>query len=134
MKNPFIYPSKKNIVILFILFQSFPYLSLRNIGKLSSLSTWFYFEVVIIACLFLWELKPEKEFDERELAVRYKWKSHMLDYGSSMIIIPISLWALNPAIEGLGLLMSYIIPNFLILLYCTYRLKKETGYFLVEKM
>jgi hypothetical protein len=68
-----------------MLCQFFPFLTLSTTGKLSSLTSWISFELVIISFLIMWRIKPDSELDERERDITLKWKGRMLDWGGVLL-------------------------------------------------
>ena len=106
MKSKFFYPTKKNVMIGFILSQLLPIIVLGSVGKFVDLTGWLYFELIIIGNLILWRSKPDDEYDEREIGIVNKWKSRMLDYGSSVILIPKALFLICNNVRGI------FFPNF----------------------
>ncbi len=132
MNSVFFYPTKKNVFIGFCISQLLPLLVLWSVNSTGDIVGWLQFELIIIGCLCMWQLKPMKEFDERERDITLKWKSRMLDFGSSLILIPIVLLSINPGIEGWTLYSLSAIPVFVLFIFCSLMAKKEFGYFFVS--
>ncbi len=134
MKSKFLYPTKRNVVVGFIFGQLLPIIFLGISNKYGDILGWIQFELVIIGCLSLWQLKPIDELDEREKEVTIKWKSRTLDYGATLILIPIIALSFKPGIDGWSLFNMTAIPVFLVFIFCSIMPKKEFGYYFVEKM
>lgn len=134
MKNKFFYPTKKNVLIGFILGQLFPIIFLGINDKYGAFLEWIQFELVIIGCLSLWQLKPIEDLDNKEKEVILKWKSRTLDLGSSLILIPMIALSLKPEIEGWSLFNMTAIPMFLVFIFCSLMAKKEFGYFFTKDL
>lgn len=132
MKNRYIYPTKKNMLRLFFVSQLLPCSVQFGAQRLFNLTEWLQFELVLLGCLSLWQLKPFNEMDEREKSVTYKWKSRMLDYTSTMILIPIICLSLNPGIEGWNVFIITALPIFSCYVLLTIFYKNEFGYFFTE--
>lgn len=125
----FIHPTKKNVLIGFVLCQLFPILVLGLNQKIDRLDAWVQFELVILGALCLWEVKPVSQLDERELTVLLKWKGRMLEIISSMALIPIIVLSLKPETTGWNLFIISSIPVYTAFVVCTLLLKRELGYF-----
>lgn len=134
MKSKFLYPTKRNVLIGFVLGQLLPIIFLGINGKYGDLLGWFQFEIVVIGCLSLWQLKPLEELDEREKEVTLKWKSRTLDYGSSLILIPIIALSIKPEIEGWSLFNMTAVPVFLVFIFCSLMAKREFGYYFIDEL
>ena len=131
MKSKFFYPTK-NMLIGFIISQALPVIVMIAINRMFDLFTWIKFEVVIISCLCLWQVKPNDELDEREVKITLKWKSRILDFGSILIIIPILILSFRPEVSGWDLYILSATPLFFVFVICTMMSKKELGYFFHE--
>lgn len=134
MKSKFLYPTKRNVLFGFVLGQLLPIIFLGLNGKYGYVSYWFLYELVIIGCLSLWQLKPIEELDEREKDVTLKWKSRTLDYGASLILIPIITLSVKPEIEGWSLFNLTAIPVFLVFTFCSLMIKREIGYYFIDEL
>lgn len=132
MKSKFFYPTKKNVMIGFILSQLLPIIVLGSVGKFVDLTGWLYFELIIIGNLILWRSKPDDEYDEREIGIVNKWKSRMLDYGSSVILIPLVILSVMPEIPGWDLFTWSAVPVYIVFVSFSLLTKKELGYFFYE--
>lgn len=121
------------MIISFIVSQLFPISVLGFIGKLSYPLLWISFELVIIGALLIWEIKPIHELDERELTITLKWKSRMIDYGSSVFLIPLVTVCLKPEIEAWFLYCIAAIPAYIAFVFCSVMAKIELGYFFIEE-
>ena len=132
MKSKFFYPTKKNVMIGFFLSQLLPIIVLGSVGKFVDLTGWLYFELIIIGNLILWRSKPDDEYDEREIGIVNKWKSRMLDYGSSVILIPLVILSVKPEIQGWDLFTWSAVPVYIVFVSFSLLTKKELGYFFYE--
>ncbi|MCP4912775.1 MAG: hypothetical protein GY909_06625 [Oligoflexia bacterium] len=133
IKSKFLYPTKRNVLIGFILSQLLPLIVLSTVGKLGQWTNWIYFELIIIGNLILWRTKPDDEFDEREIGIVNKWKSRMLDYSSTFILLPIIVLSFKPEIPGWDLFSWSAVPVYIVFVLFSLLAKKELGYFFYEK-
>ena len=129
MKNKFIYPTRKNVAIGFVICQLLPLIVLGINSKFGDLISWLQFELVIIGCLSLWQLKPINELDEREKEVTLRWKSRTLDYSASLIIIPLMVISFKPEIAAWTLFNITAIPIFIVFVFCSLMAKRDFGYY-----
>lgn len=127
MKNFFIHPTKRNTFYMFLVWQFLPLLSYSMVGM-----NWLSFlvhELVVLAVLCQWRLKPTSEMDEREIAIELKWKNRMFDWSYTCIIIPIAIVAMNPGVPGWTVVHSFVIPTVIINTALSLGLKHELGGF-----
>jgi hypothetical protein len=58
--------------------------------------------------------KTDTELDERKKEITLKWKSRLLDYESSIVLLPLTLLSFQPEISGWGLM---ILTGILLILF-----------------
>jgi hypothetical protein len=133
MKSFFIYPTRKNMIIVFILAQIFPILVMATSPRPASLGLLLLCEILPIIAVLGWRLKPSTEFDEREKDISLKWKGRTLDWGSAMIIIPLIVLALYPEIEAWYIFIIGASPLAFITITCAVMEKLEMGSFFYEE-
>ncbi len=127
MNAKFLYPTKKNFIIFFTLYQIVPILVFTSANP--NLMNLIHLEFIGIAILGLWPLKPNNLKDERELYVELKWKNIMLEGTLTLILIPLFFLINKPGIEGWDLFRLFTYPIFLLLILTSLLYKKELGYF-----
>lgn len=127
MKNKFIYPTKKNMLIIWFLLQILVGLLfiLNSFSWLKLLSLQF----VVLGIICVWEYKPVQEFDERELALELKWKNRMFEATAYCMAFPLMALALNPALEGWKVFSSFAVPMFSTMVVLSALMKLELGSF-----
>jgi hypothetical protein len=132
MNSNFIYLTKKRALFLFLCFQLIPYFLIESKDLLITIALWVGFEIVILGMLFLWELKPIEEFDEREKAIILKWKGRIIDHGLTVFFIPLVVVCIKPEIEAWGLYCIAALPAYIV--FTTYHIlmKRELGYYFFE--
>ena len=133
MKTKFFYPTKRNVFIAVVFGQLLPLIFLGINNNYGDILGWIQFELVVLGCLSLWQIKPIRELDEREKEITLKWKSRTLDYGASLILIPIIALSVKPSIEGWTLYNITAVPVFIIFIVCSMMAKKEFGYYFFEE-
>ncbi len=133
MNSKFIYLTKKRATSLFLVLQIFPFLMVAShISTLKKIGLWIGFEIVIIGLIFLWQLKPIKEFDEREKSIVLKWKGRIIDHGLGVFIIPLVTVCIYPEIEAWTLYCIAAGPAYIVLIIYHILMKKELGLFFCE--
>jgi len=132
MKDVYFYPTKRNTLIGFLVAQLLPLIFLGLGNKYTDVVGWLQFELVIMGCISLWQVKPVSQLDEREKNITLKWKSCILDYGSSLILIPIVVLCLRPEISGWNLFNLSAVPVFIVFVACSMLTKRELGYYFYE--
>ncbi len=133
MTSKFIYLTKKRAISIFLLLQLFPILIIADhISFFKKIGLWLGFEVVIIGLIFLWQLKPVKEFDEREKSIVLKWKGRIIDHGLSVFMIPLITICMYPDTEAWTLYYITAIPAYIVFTIYHILMKRELGYFFYE--
>ena len=133
MKSKFLYLTKKRAIALFFVSQIFPFLMISNIESLlKKVGLWLGFEIIIIGLIFLWQLKPIKDFDEREKSIVLKWKGRIIDHGLGVFIIPLVTVCLYHEIKAWTLYCIAAAPAYLVFIIYHILMKKELGYFFYE--
>lgn len=127
MKDQFIYPTKKNMFLVFICIQLVPITHHFYYSGVNSLNIFLASQLIYIIAATLWKSKPDKEMDERELNVELKWKGKILDYTSSCLVIPICFLAFDPSISGWHIVMLSAVPSCFFLCLFTILMKRELG-------
>lgn len=133
MKSKFLYPTRRNSLVGLLLAQLFPIIVLGASSKYNRLSLWVAFELVILGAIIMWRLKPDTELDEREKEITLKWKSRLLDYGSSIVLLPLTVLSFQPEISGWNLMILTGIPAYLVYVLFSLMAKKEIGYFFYQR-
>jgi hypothetical protein len=129
MKSKFIYPTKRNVFIGFLVGQALPILTLGYAKNYGSIKLWIAFELVILSGLCLWQIKPISEFDEREKDIVFKWKGYLVNYGLNVLIIPLVAVCVRPEIQAWSLYLLAAVPAYIVYVFCAMMSKKELGYF-----
>jgi hypothetical protein len=127
MKNFFIYPTQRNSLVLFVLFQFLPILTFIFTGAEANFLNWLKFELVILGTLAIWRIKPIDEMSEKERFIELKWKNRMLEFSLPMVLIPITWLSVAPEASGWEVINSFTIPVFTVLVIFSLLMKKEMG-------
>jgi len=64
---------------------------------------------------------------------RLKLKRRILDYGSSVILLPIIILSFKPEIPRWDLFNITAVPVFVVFIICTMMTKKELGYYFYKE-
>jgi hypothetical protein len=99
---------------------------------LGQIAVWLIFEIIIIGLVFIWELKPIEEFDEREKSIILKWKGRIVDHGLAIFIIPLITVCITPQIEAWTLYCIAALPAYIVFITYTILMKRELGYYFSE--
>lgn len=137
IKNRFLFPTKKVFLGSFFLLQLIPaqvifvmiYLANIDLDFSQIFKICTSFQPIIISVLIMWELKPQKELDERELNITLKWKSRILDCSQYLTFVQIVCFLAFLDIDKMYLMLIFIVPQFILLVGGTALMKKEIGYF-----
>jgi hypothetical protein len=132
MNSNFIYLTKKKAILLFLAFQLIPFFLIKPDGLLKTFSLWLGFEIIILGMIFIWQLKPMSEFDEREKSILLKWKGRIIDHGLSVFMIPLFTVCLMPEIEAWTLYCVAALPAYLVFTLYHILMKRELGYYFSE--
>ena len=123
--NKFIYPTVKNLTIIFLLAQiPIIFVVINKPGFL-----WLSLELIYLGLIIMWPLMPVSDMDERELMVHLKWKSRLCDAMGVSLILPMLLLSVNPEVRGWDVFRSFSVPMFISFVVCSAFLKKEVGKF-----
>ena len=133
MNSKFIYLTKKRAIILFTLFQVVPFFIITGYKSLLNKTLlWLGFEIVILGVIFLWQLKPIEEFDEREKSIVLKWKGRIIDHGLTVLMIPLITVCIKPDIQAWSLYIVAAVPGYIVFTIYHILMKRELGYFFSE--
>lgn len=137
-KDKFLYPTKKNLLMGFLMFQFVPlqliliesFLVGGSVSLVRGIKIWLYMQPVLISSLLIWRLKPEAEFDEREKEINLKWNNKALDYIQIALSLGVIAFVLFPEITKINLMLLFMVPHFVIFVACSVMMKREIGYFI----
>ena len=125
--NKYIYPTKKNMFIAFVLAQAWPIIQ----GAITGYNwvLWIGFEMVILGMLAVWEHKPTRELDERELKITNKWRARVMNSMWYCGLFPMTVLCFKPDIWGWWVYIMFSVPMFIVFSVMSFLMKRELGGF-----
>ncbi len=131
MSKGFIYPTIKNMSLVFIFLQIVPIFVVFFLKTPTTF--WLTWEIIALSFLIQMPIKPISEMDERELYLTLKWKSRILDFIAPCTFIPILLLSFDPGVNGWKVFTVTAIPAYLIIIVSTILYKRDFGTFFVKE-
>jgi hypothetical protein len=129
MKNRFIYPTLKNMLLIFLFLQLIPLVITLIIPNINLSLLWTGYQLAPLGLLIMMPIKPIPKMDEREKFLTIKWQSRVLSFILPCLLIPIFWLAFDPVAKSWTILYSFVIPVYLILLITSLLYKRELGNF-----
>ena len=128
-KSEFIYPTKKNMLSMLMIFQMIPSLIFYFSPPSLPINFWLKFEAIIIAVICAWPMKPEKLMTKRDRAIELKWTNMMFTLTLPCLVIPMAVSLLVPDASPWTMLNSFIVPVFLIVMVLCAVIRIQQGGF-----
>lgn len=125
----YLYPTKKNVLLLFLLMQPLPILLVFLELTSTPVPFLLKFEGLILGALCVWPRKPEELMSKRDKFLELKWTNRMFAYSLPCLVFPALVLMLDESASSWTALNSFAIPMFSIVSLMSAMTKIQQGGF-----